>query len=36
MQAMRAKGATYRTIAGEFGLYGRTVQRILDRTDRVR
>jgi DNA invertase Pin-like site-specific DNA recombinase len=31
MKAMRASGATYREIGGEFGMYGRTVQRILDR-----
>jgi hypothetical protein len=32
MKAMRAGGATYRAIGGEFGMYGRTVQRILDRS----
>lgn len=32
MKAMRARGATYRAIGGEFGMYGRTVQRILDRS----
>jgi putative DNA-invertase from lambdoid prophage Rac len=31
MKAMRASGATYRAIGGEVGMYGRTVQRILDR-----
>jgi putative DNA-invertase from lambdoid prophage Rac len=31
MKAMRANGATYRAIGGEFGMYGRSVQRILDR-----
>lgn len=31
MKDMRANGATYRTIAGELGMYGRTVQRILER-----
>jgi DNA invertase Pin-like site-specific DNA recombinase len=31
MKAMRAKGDTYRTIGGEVGMYGRTVQRILER-----
>jgi DNA invertase Pin-like site-specific DNA recombinase len=31
MKAMRANGATYRDIGGEVGMYGRTVQRILDR-----
>jgi hypothetical protein len=28
---MRANGSTYREIGGEVGMYGRTVQRILDR-----
>ena len=32
MKSMRANGATYREIGGEVGMYGRTVQRILDRT----
>jgi putative DNA-invertase from lambdoid prophage Rac len=32
MKAMRAAGATYRAIGGEVGMFGRTVQRILDRT----
>ena len=31
MKSMRANGATYREIGGEVGMYGRTVQRILDR-----
>ena len=31
MKSMRASGATYREIGGEVGMYGRTVQRILDR-----
>jgi hypothetical protein len=31
MKSMRADGATYREIGGEVGMYGRTVQRILDR-----
>ncbi|WGD55087.1 recombinase family protein [Bradyrhizobium sp. CB1650] len=31
MKAMRAKGATYREIGGEFKMYGRSVQRILER-----
>jgi putative DNA-invertase from lambdoid prophage Rac len=35
MKAMRASGATYRTIGGEFKMYGRTVQRILDRQQGV-
>lgn len=35
MKAMRASGATYRAIGGEFGMYGRTVQRILDRQQGV-
>jgi hypothetical protein len=30
-RSMRADGATYREIGGEVGMYGRTVQRILDR-----
>jgi len=34
MKAMRAKGATYREIGGEFRMYGRTVQRILERAAR--
>jgi putative DNA-invertase from lambdoid prophage Rac len=35
MKAMRAKGATYRAIGGEFGMYGRTIQRILERMERT-
>ena len=31
MKSMRASGAAYREIGGEVGMYGRTVQRILDR-----
>ena len=31
MKSMRADRATYREIGGEVGMYGRTVQRILDR-----
>jgi DNA invertase Pin-like site-specific DNA recombinase len=31
MKSMRANGATYREIGGEVGMYGRTVQRVLDR-----
>ena len=31
MKSMRADRATYREIGGEVGIYGRTVQRILDR-----
>jgi DNA invertase Pin-like site-specific DNA recombinase len=34
MKAMRAAGATYRAIGGEVGMFGRTVQRILDRAER--
>lgn len=36
MHALRASGATYRAIGGEVGMYGRTVQRILERAGRVK
>ena len=31
MKSLRADGGTYREIGGVVGMYGRTVQRILDR-----
>jgi hypothetical protein len=34
MKAMRASGATYSQIGGEVGMFGRTVQRILERASR--